>query len=402
MKGAARAGLMKTKRPRFKMRVLIVGDVNIIFTYEFITKVLNRIEDVQVDILNFAPLQEKNRTRAEQLQSIGCQVFFQPRYKILRKIRFLHPVIRVLEAIRYLKARKYDVVDIHFPGVDSWIIPYVIKRKTRLVTSIYGSDLLRASKHTFRVLKLLFKRSDCITAASSFVENVISKKTAGEFDHKIRIAKYGSEACEDMHHRLSDLSRESCKKAFGIPAEKISILCGYNASEAQRHIDIINECGKLPEEYRSRIHLVFHCSYGGTEAYIRKIESSLLDTGMPYTLIREYLRGEKLAQLRKAADVFLNVQPTDVLSASMIEELEAGAVCMIGKWLHYPDLEEYGARMIGIDDLSRLHEQLPAVIDHFDQFQLDAEKNRGVWSILSWEKDFEKWKRIICGSANRQ
>lgn len=384
------------------MRVLIVGNVNIIFTYEFVTKVLNRIEDIQIDILNFAPLQEKNKTRAEHLQSIGCRVFYPPRYKTFRKIRFLHPIIRLSEAIRYLKARKYDVVDIHFPGVDSWIIPYVIKGKTRLVTSIYGSDLLRSSKHTFNVLKSLFKRSDCITVASSYVEKEFSKRTAGEFDQKIRIAKYGSEACEEIHNHLSDLSRESSKKAFGIPPEKISILCGYNASEAQRHIDIINECSKLPDEYRSRIHLVFHCSYGGTEEYIKRIESSLLDTGMPYTLIREYLRGEKLAQFRKAADVFLNVQPTDVLSASMIEELEAGAVCIIGNWLHYPDLEEYGARMIGIDDISCLREPLSAIIEHFDQFQLEAEKNRGVWSILSWEKDFEKWKSIICGSANRQ
>ncbi len=382
------------------MRVLIVGDINIIFTYEFIVRVLHRISGIQVDVLNFAPLQEKNRARDEHLRSIGCHLFYQPAYHTLRKRRLLHPILRVFETIRYLKARKYDVVNIHFPGVDSWIIPYIIKDESRLITSIYGSEVLRASKRTFCILKSIFKKSRYITVASSYVEKEISNRTAGVFDRKIRIAKYGSTACEEMHDYLLAISREKSKTALGLPDQKVVMLCGYNASEAQRHIDIINECIKLPDEYRRQLHLVFHCSYGGTTEYISKIESLLQESEMPYTLIREYLRGEKLAQLRKSADIFVNIQPTDVLSASMIEELEAGAICIVGKWLQYPDLDTYGARMFKIDKVSNLHEQIECVLKNLVPFRYEAEQNRGVWEILSWEKGFNNWKDIICGNTD--
>ncbi|MBQ7171999.1 MAG: glycosyltransferase [Clostridia bacterium] len=392
--------MIAEKRPHSQMKVLIIGDINIIFTYEFIIRVLKRIDGIQADVLNFAPLQEKNRARDEHLRGLGCRIDYQPAYHILKKSRLLYPIIRIAEAGRYLKARKYDVVNVHFPGVDSWIVPHIIRGGTRLVTSIYGSDLLRASKRTFRVLKSLFKKSTFITAASRYVEKEISERTEGEFDSKIRIAKYGSTACEEMHRTLSEISREKSKATFGIPAEKISVLCGYNASEAQRHLEIIDECKKLPDEYRERIHLVFHCSYGGNAEYIRRLQRRLREANMPYTLTEEYMRGERLAQFRKAADIFVNIQPTDVLSASMIEELEAGAICIAGSWLNYPDLDEYGAKMVRIKDLSSLHKQLSDILSHLDQFRSEAEKNRGVWSILSWEKDFEKWKDMICGGTD--
>ena len=377
-------------------KVLLIGDINIIFTYEFILKILRRIDGIQVDIINFAPLSEKNTQRDEHLRSIGCNISYQPAYAHLKKIRLFHPILRVFEAKRYFVSRKYDVINIHFPGVDSWIIPHVIKPDTILVTSIYGSDFLRSSKRTNRVLKALFKRSKYITVASSFVKNEISIRFQKVFDDKIQIAKYGSIACEEMHYNLLDISRDESKQSFGIPTDRISIMCGYNGSEAQRHIDIIDECKKLPIKYKDKIHLLFHCSYGGNDSYIQRVRDHLASSGIPFTFLTEFMTGEKLSRLRKSADIFINVQPTDVLSASMIEELEAGAICIIGNWLKYPDLEEFGVSLETINSISDLSICLSDIIAKQDEYISKTIVNKGVWKILSWDKDFETWKRLIC------
>lgn len=377
-------------------KILLIGDINIIFTYEFVVKILKRIDDCQIDILNFAPLSEKNRLRDEHLRDLGCHIFYQPRYLFLKRRRFFYPIIRILEAKRYYISRKYDIINIHFPGVDSWIVPHIINHKKKLVTSIYGSDFLRANNRTHKVLDKLFKRSDYITVASAYVKEEISKTHAGRYDDKIRIAKYGSIACEEMHYHLANISNVSSKKTFHIPEDKVVILCGYNASEAQRHIDIINECRKLPVDYQNKIHLLFHCSYGGNDKYINKLSDFLNGTGLSFTLCREYMQGERLSIFRKCADIFINVQPTDVLSASMIEEIEAGAICIVGDWLKYPDLDDIGAYTVKIHDITVLSSALLDIINNIDKYiQETSSKNRDVWKILSWDKDFEIWKDVL-------
>ena len=377
------------------MRLLIVGDIGIIFTYEYITEVASKFPGCSIDVLSFAPRLEKNAEREKKLEEIGCRIFYQPEYKLFKSNKLFHVFIRIAERFRYKLCKDYDVINIHFPGVDSYLVSRYAKKDTRIVTSIYGSDVLRASRRSLKSIGKLLKKSNAVTVASSYVKDKVSEVFSKQFDDKVRIIRYGSKAAEYMSGVISKYTREQCKEHFGFPKDKISVLCGYNGSRSQRHISIIEELEKLPEMYRERLYLVLQCSYGLDELYKNQLTERLDRSCLNGEIVTEFMQGETLAKFRNSIDVFLNLQPTDVLSATMIEELEAGALVVKGDWLCYPDLEQENIFMHSIKDMEELPLKMQSMISDFDTMYSQALRNKGVWTILSWQSQFDKWQQII-------
>ncbi len=80
---------------------------------------------------------------------------------------------------------------------------------------------------------------------------------------------------------------------------------------------------------------------------------------------------------RKSIDIFLNLQYTDVLSASMLEELEAGAIVIKGDWLNYPDLEKRNVWLCSIKDMNALTDEITAVVENYDGLSKKTACNSG-------------------------
>ena len=378
------------------MRMLIIGDVGIIFTFEFILRIASRIENVSIDVLNFSPKNELSAQREAVLKNLGCRVFYQPDYKLARKHKLLHTFIRLREAKRYCIARKYDVVNVHYIGADSMILPYILRGSCRLIVSIYGSDLLRAGKKMLKVIDRVLHRANAVTVASESVGERLSSIFKGAYDGKTTVVRYGAIAAEDMHKFLGRLEKEDCKRHFGLDAEKTVVLCGYNAAQAQRHFEILDSLSALEAENKNKLLLMFHCSYGGNPAYIKRLKERLAEYDVESYVETRFLQGEELARFRKAADVFINVQPTDVLSASMIEEMEAGAICVKGEWLKYPDLDARGCFFLDVESTQSVASRMTDILERREYYQSLSEKNAGVWKLLSWDDQFEKWRSVIC------
>ena len=384
------------------MKLLVVGDIGIVFTYEYILHVASKLPDVHVDVLNFSPRTPKHVEREKELSRIGCAIFYQPKYARLRSHKFLHPLMRLGEAIRYRICKSYDVVHLHYLGVDSWIIPRYTKKGKRVIASIYGSDLLRAGKTMQSVLIKVFARADTITVASRYVQNALSERFQKAFDSKVALVRYGSEAAAYMHQNLDKYAREDCKRGNGLPLDKTIVLCGYNGSPAQRHLEMIRQFKALPAAYKNRLYLLFQCSYGSSEGHLRAIGKELDTCGIDGRIVTQYMRGEDLAKFRNSVDVFLNLQPTDVLSATMIEELEAGAIVVKGDWLAYPDLDERGIYMLSIRQMEELPQIIQYILDNADACRAKAKNNRGIWKILSWQEEYPKWESVIVGQCDHQ
>lgn len=378
------------------MKLLVVGDIGIIFTYEYITEIASRFRDCSVDVLSFAPRRESNEEREKKLNELGCNIFYQPRYTLFRKNKLFHPFIRIGEALRYRICKKYDTINIHFPGIDSWAVCHHASEKSRIITSIYGSDILRANETSLGVIKKVLSKSDAVTVASDYIREQVTQKFAGAFDNKVKIVRYGSNAAEFMHETIEKYTRDECKDYFGFSKDKITVLCGYNGSRMQRHIEIIDLVKKLPREYQSKLFLVFQCSYGFDESYNKELSAALTESGLSGVIVTDFMQGETLAKFRKSIDIFLNLQPTDVLSATMIEELEAGAVVVKGDWLNYPDLVKRNVFIRSIPDMERLSAEMIDIIDNFNDECKKAEGNKGIWEILSWKTQYDKWEKIIC------
>ena len=379
------------------MKLLVVGDIGIIFTYEYVTEIASKFPGCSIDILSFSPRKDANAEREANLIALGCHIFYQPSYKLLKKHKLLHGFIRLGEFMRYRLCRQYDRINIHFPGADSIAVCYWASKKARVVTSLYGSDILRASKRSLAVVKKLLLRSDAITVASRTIQEQVSQKISAQFDDKIEIVRYGSNAAGYMSKAIAASSKAECKQHFGFPADRITVLCGYNGSRAQRHIEILQELKKLSSQTQNKLFLVLQCSYGFSESYYKELSAALDASPLEGVIVTDFMQGEVLAKFRNSIDVFLNLQPTDVLSATMIEELEAGAVVVKGDWLCYPDLDERKAYMRSIPTMDALSTELKRIVVDFSDEQAKAQTNKGVWEILSWEKQYSKWERIILG-----
>lgn len=377
------------------MRLLVIGDIGIIFTFEYITEIASKFPGCSIDILSFSPRKEIDVEREKKLLSLGCHIYYQPNYSILRKHKILHVFIRMAEAVRYRICKDYNIINIHFPGADSLAVCYWASKKTRVITSLYGSDVLRASQKGLKIISKLLKRSDAITVASSYIKTRISIKFNGEFDHKTKLVRYGSNAAANMSKTIAKTTKTDCKELFDFPLDRITILCGYNGSRAQRHIQILNELGKLSYSIQKKIYLVFQCSYGLDENYHNELSSALAESALKGKIITDFMQGEILAKFRNSIDIFLNLQPTDVLSATMIEELETGAVVIKGDWLWYPDLDDYNIYLRSISDMKELSNELENIVINCYEEQKKTKMNKGIWRILSWEQQYDKWKNII-------
>lgn len=384
------------------MKVLIIGDLRIIFTYEYITQILYRMPDVEVDVLNFNYPTHLSLERSKEIIKHGGKVFFQPQYRIVRSFRFLWPLIRIREAYRYRIVKKYDLIHIHYVGSDSWVVPRYLNSMQRLVVSIYGSDLLQTGKKMNPVFRNLFQRANAITVATKIVEKKLSDRFSGKYDKKVIRARYGSLAAEVIGKCVRSYTREESKQAFKLPINKKVILCGYNASPIQRHQEIVSVLSKMSQSVKDQIYLLFHCSYGGSPDYIDKIRSALIESKIDGKIVVDFLQGEQLAIFRKSVDIFLNLQYTDVLSASMIEELEAGAIVIKGDWLSYPDLEKKGVWLCSIPEMASLAEQISIILNDFDTVSNKASQNIGVTDLLTWEKEFPHWSLAVLGNLESE
>ena len=161
-------------------------------------------------------------------------------------------------------------------------------------------------------------------------------------------------------------------------------------------MEILNELKKLPKAVQEKIFLIFQCSYGFDEIYKKELSAVLAESHLAGVIITDFMQGEILAKFRNSIDIFLNLQPTDVLSATMIEELESRAIVVKGDWLCYPDLEERNIYMRSISDMKKLSSEMEDIVANYSEELKKVEANKGIWEILSWEKQYDKWEKIIC------
>lgn len=374
------------------MKVLVVGNIGTIFTFEFITEVLTKRADIAVDVLNMGVESSIQRERIDTLTKLGCSIFFPHEYLNKKKHSLCYYIKTV---IRQRKCRQYDVVNIHYVGTAAWAIAMFKRKKTRLITSIYGSDLFRSTRINDYQLRYVFNNSNVITVENSFVRDEIERRFGEKTANKTCFLHYGTRNADIMKKMISSVSKEFCKREFGFPIQKIIIMCGYNGNPAHRHIDIIQELSNLPKCYKDKVFLLFHCSYAFDYSYEKKINQALATSGIEGTIFTKFVSGKELAYLRKSVDIMLNMQITDALSASMLECMDAGAVVIKGDWLQYPEIDAKDGYYISLKSFEDLCETIISIIDDRKTYETLTQKNANILDLLSWSNDRDKWLSLF-------
>lgn len=378
------------------MKVLIIGNRSHQFIYNYVKTLKMAYPDLhlKVDVIS----QDSSDT------SFSSDRFYDNIYTltvpcVLRKIRLLKILYQHILFRKYIrKLDYYDVVHIHY--IENIIVrdisffsKYI---RGKLIVSIWGSDFLRASEGRKRNMAVLFNRADYITIASDkVIEEFKAYYQRSSFLSKIVLCRFGLEPLESLIPILkSGVNSRISKSKIGLCADKIVITIGYNASRLQHHIDIIEniEQFSLLFPFHDKIEFLLPMTYPIDTEYIGVIKKTILNSKFHYNVIEQFLSDEDIAHLRVASDIFIQLQPTDMLSGSMLEHLSTGNLVITGSWLPYDCLDNWNIILYKINKLDAVAEKLYSVLCDYSVCREKCLKNKeAIIERFRWKNVIGDW-----------
>ena len=267
------------------------------------------------------------------------------------------PVLRSIELIMnwkkcfrsFAKGRHYDIVNIHFPMYLERFILDDIKRITnRIVLTPWGSDVYRISNGKRAIVKKIYDCADFVTGAGGRFTQDFMRIYDIPIDKFVKIG-IGSETIDYISENKPKLSTEEAKNRLGIGGY-YTISCGYNASSAQRHLQIIESIVKVKHMLPKNLMLLFPVTYPQAISYIAELKKTVDYYGLHAMWFDKYMDVSSLFELIMATDLFIHIQTTDANSASLKEYILCEKNCINGSWLKYDDLEEDGVKPFHVVD----------------------------------------------------
>jgi glycosyltransferase involved in cell wall biosynthesis len=381
------------------MKVLIIGNRSHQFVYNYVKSLRDNFSQshLEIDILS----QDSSDV------SFPSDVFYTNIYtltvpSLFRKKRLLKALYQHILFRKYIKKLDYyDVVHIHY--IENIIvrdIAFFSKHICgKVIVSIWGSDFLRASESRKRNMTVLFKRANYITIASDKIIGEFKDYYKGSsFLSKIALCRFGLEPLESLIPILkNDAGSEISKRKMGLCINKIVITIGYNASRLQHHIKIIENIERcsLLSPFRDKIEFLLPVTYPKDIEYVTMIKKTTFKSKFHYNMIESFLSDEDIAHLRVASDIFIQLQPTDMLSGSMLEHLSARNIVITGSWLPYDCLDQWGVFFRRIDNLNLIANELYNVLKNFVNYRNSCYKNSDlIINRYRWNNIIHNWLNL--------
>lgn len=376
-------------------RILLVGDANHQFVIAYATWVRKKTNYL-IDCLSYSKLKNPQNRVFNELFQIS---YDKLPYRISKYIPLFRSIFRLYSYRRIIaQMENYDAVHFHFLTNDTFFLASEIKRKmdTKVILSIWGSDLYKLKESKRRQFFSACKLASYITFTNEKSIEYFSKTFEWQKDN-LRCCRLGLSPLEFL--RSMYMPSKECKRNLNIDTEKIAITVGYNGSPNQQHIKILQQFleDKLLN-LKDKISLIVPLTYGGSEKY-KKLIIEMLNK-LPYESVYfdSFLSDEKVAQLRIASDIMIQLQESDQFSGSMQEHMYAENVVITGSWLPYDILKERGVWFLEVSELSQLTKILPDVILNLPEYKVQASNNKDKIARLSlWENNIEDWVALYQG-----
>jgi hypothetical protein len=216
-----------------------------------------------------------------------------------------------------------------------------------------------------------------------------------ELSGRSTLVRFGLRPLEHVQRLRRAGDRASHKAALGLPADRVLVVAGYNASMNQRHAAIIEALDGLPKALRDRLLVVLPMTMGGDETYRKEVRDRIERTGIPYRIFNELMTDEDVARLRLAADILVQVQATDQLAGAMQEHLCAGSVVITGAWLPYAVLRNAGVRFWTVEGLKDLSAALSEALIGLEARRNECAANEGpILELSSWSHTAPRWAML--------
>lgn len=257
---------------------------------------------------------------------------------------------------KFIASKRYDIINIHYVSSKYFFLLDIIKKVSdNLVLTPWGSDVYRIGKREKQLLRLFYKKADYFSG----VNNRFTKDVINLFNIPIsKLIEFdlGSVTIDYIIEHKNNNDSCTAKNNLRIN-DKYVITCGYNASPAQRHIQIIEAINKIKNQLPSNLILMFPFTYGGDKKYKDDVKKLVKSCNIEALYFEEFLEMQDLYTLRQATDMFIHIQTTDANSTSVGEYLLCEKKVINGSWLRYDELEIDGIiPYFIVDDVGNLKE----------------------------------------------
>ena len=283
--------------------------------------------------------------------------------------------------------RYYDIIEL--AGVyDRSRLDYVqyancIGKKTFVClwgTDFYGIDNPQTDWH-----KDLFRIVDKIIVPSKTMEEDFIS-VYNKYKEKLVVRSYGLSQLELLNDIMQGKIERDISFLDKRATNRIVLTIGYSARTWQQHFYALDAIDKLPQQDKENLFLLIPMTYDNTWDYGLYMKSRLDKIGIPYQIQQTRLTLIQMLSLRTISDIFICIQNTDGLAASVQEHLMAGSILIAGDWLPYKLFMNYGAYFLttSLDNLSNM---LQLVIENFQVEKHKCKNNKEVmYSASSWKK----------------
>lgn len=371
------------------MRILIIGDLTSIHIYNFIkytAKGFSEAEIVACSPIGLGTKEEYSSFYKKENITI-VQQDIRSRWGF-ENLMFCYLTIKDMG--------HFDVCHIHYLSSFAVFLGRLVAKQCKLIIANYwGSDWFRNPDTERQWQKKLLHISDYIVSDSRQIYMQLKDYYNGEYNEKIRYIRFKLPVLEYIKNSLGTEEIISFKREYKIPDDKIIVVCGYNASNAQKHVQMIRALEKLNTEEKEKIFAIFPMTYGKDFTYIEMVRKQLESAAFEYLILEDFMKVHEIASLRRCTDIFILMQTSDAYSSTIVEYTYCNTIIINGKWLDYSELEKEGAFYEKVESVEGVTGKLSYILRNMEKERERFKRNRE--SAKLFQEEYEKnelWEEL--------
>lgn len=384
------------------MNIILLGKTDSIFTRDFCINVLNPEHTSTVILTQAFSKEYQQDYEAANIKEVRWPDCFLKGIRRRPGSLFRLPQIwgKLRQEIGF--GKKIDVFHVHY--VEALHLLYFLPLWSgagKRILTFWGSDLYTLSFVNRQMLRFFLNRASIIVLMIPEQYCYFQKLYGDKFNKKIRIIDFGNSLIDELDKVIVKYTKKECKDYFHMPADKVIVHIGYNASRVQQHLKMIEGIMRLPMEVLSGMKLIFSMSYkhdNDFEEYKQQLTDQMKAVGIDYSFVEKYMQGEELAMFRRTCDLFLYGQKTDARSESPLEYVYSGAEFICPKWLadHYEILDQAKARYYVYEDFEHLSDKIKRCLENRNALgeSISEWGRQVIRSEISWDSVREEWRSL--------
>ena len=365
------------------MNIVIFSNGNSIFTFEYIKNVVINYND-SLTLITVPLLKEEY---INYYKNNNVKIIIIPSKKIVRRLFFFFKVLK-------LKLKKKDIVHVHYPTYK--IIEtasFINNKNSKLIVTFWGGDLFLLSNDAAEEMCPYLNKTNYITLASDSLLNKFLEFFPDIDNDKIKRRYFGSPIIPEIENLISANDKEKMKRDLQLSLDKKILVLAHNGQQTQQHPKIIEALTKCSNEIKDKFQIILPLQgVEVDESYIKEIVNLMDKSGFGYRCYYDRFSNIDVAKLRICADVFINAQSTDALSASMLEHLYTDTVVINGSWLKYQYLDDNKIKYYRFNNF----DDLPNLLDKIKNLRFNQSEHAkiAIENILYWPLISKDWHSL--------